>query len=88
MGAGFDTEKVHYTVESKRVLNLLSRAQTICDPMDYSPPGPLSMEFSRQEYYSGLPSPSPGDLPDPGIKPQSPELQGDSLLSEPLGKPN
>ena len=53
MGAGFDTEKVHYTVESKRVLNLLSRAQTICDPMDYSPPGLLSMEFSRQEYYSG-----------------------------------
>ena len=39
MGAGFDTEKVHYNVESKRVLNFLSRAQTICDPMYYSPQG-------------------------------------------------
>ena len=44
---------------------------------------PLSLEFSRQEYWSGLPSPSPGNLPDPGIKPGSPALQADSLLSEP-----
>ena len=43
------------------------------------------MEFSRQEYWSGLPFPSP-DLPNPGIKPGSPVLQADSLLSEPLGK--
>ena len=43
------------------------------------------MEFSSQEYWSGLPFPSPGDLPDPGIKPGSPELQADALLSEPLG---
>ena len=48
---------------------------------------PLSMGFSRQEYYSGLPCPSPGDLPDPGIKPRSPALQADSLLSETPGKP-
>ena len=41
----------------------------------------------RQEYWSGLPFPSPGDLPDPGIEPGSPALQADSLLSEPLGKP-
>ena len=47
----------------------------------------LSMEFSRQEYWSGLPFPSPGDLPDPGIEPRSPALQADSLPSEPLGKP-
>ena len=47
---------------------------------------PPSMEFSRQEYWSGLPSPSPGDLPDPGIEPGSPALQADSLPSEPLGK--
>ena len=47
---------------------------------------PLSMGFSRQEYWSGLPFPSPGDLPDPGIKPGSPALQARSLLSEPLGK--
>ena len=48
---------------------------------------PLSMKFSRQEYWSGLPCPPPGDLPDPGIKPRSPALQVDSLLSEPRGKP-
>ena len=42
-----------------------------------------SMGFSRQEYQSGLPFPSPGDLPDPGIKPGSPELQADALPSEP-----
>ena len=47
----------------------------------------LSMEFSRKEYWSGLPFPSPGDLPDPGIEPGSPTLQADSLLSEPSGKP-
>ena len=43
---------------------------------------PLSMGFSRQEYWSGLPFPSPGDLPDPGIKPEFPALQADSLLFE------
>ena len=48
---------------------------------------PLSMEFSRQEYWSGLLFPSPGeDLPDSGIKPGSPALQADFLPSEPLGK--
>ena len=44
---------------------------------------PLSMEFSRQEYWSGLPYPSPGDLPNPGIQPGSPRLKADSLPSEP-----
>ena len=48
---------------------------------------PLSMEISRQEYWSELPCPPPGDPPDPGIKPWSPALQADSLLSEPSGKP-
>ena len=48
---------------------------------------PLSMEFSRQEYWGWLPFPSPGHLPYPGIKPRSSELQADSLLSEPPGKP-
>ena len=48
---------------------------------------PPSMGFSRQEYWSGLPFPSPGDLPDPGIKPWSPTLQADSLPTEPPGKP-
>ena len=46
------------------------------------------MGFSRQEYWSGLPFPSPGDLPDPGIEPRSPALQADALPSEPPGKIN
>ena len=45
------------------------------------------MEFSRPEYWSGLPFPSPGDLPNPGIEPRSPTLQADSLPAEPPGKP-
>ena len=49
---------------------------------------PLSMEFSRQEYWSELPVPSPGDLPNPGIEPGSHKLQADSLSSEPPGEPN
>ena len=49
---------------------------------------PLSVGFSWQEYWSGLPVPSPGDLSDPGIKPRSPTLQADSLLPEPPGKPH
>ena len=48
---------------------------------------PLSIEFSRQEYCSGLPFPSPGDLPDPGIELVSPELARDSFTAEPPGKP-
>ena len=45
-----------------------------------------SMGFSRQEFWSGLPCPPPGDLPDPGFEPGSPALQADALLSEPPGK--
>ena len=48
---------------------------------------PPSVGFSRQEYWSGVPFPSPGDLPDPGIEPKSPGLQADALPSEPQGKP-
>ena len=60
---------------------------TLCDGMDCSCQVPLSMEFSRQEHWSGLPFPSPGDLPNPGIKPGSPASEADSLPSEPPGKP-
>ena len=48
---------------------------------------PLSMGFSRQEYFSGLPFPSPGDLPNPGIEPESPALAGEFFTAEPPGKP-
>ena len=58
------------------------------DPMDYiAHQAPLSMGFSRQEYWSGLPFPSPGDLPDPGIKPESPALLAD-FFTEPPMKPS
>ena len=50
----------------------------LCDPMDYNPQAPLSIGFSRQEYWSVSPCSPPGDLPDPGIKPTSPALQADS----------
>ena len=49
---------------------------------------PLSMAFPRQEYWSGLPFPPPGDLPDPGIEPMSPALVGGFFTAEPLGKPS
>ena len=58
---------------------------TLCNPMDGNQ-GPLSMGFSRQEYWSRLSFPSPGNLPNPGIKPRSPALQAHSLTSEPPGK--
>ena len=63
---------------------------TLCDLMDCSPPGSSVVEFSRQEYWSGLPFPSPGDLPHPGIKPMSPVspgLAGGFFTTEPRGKP-
>ena len=47
---------------------------------------PVSMEFSRPEYWSGLPLPSPGDLPNPGMGPRSPAWQADALPAEPQGK--
>ena len=56
---------------------------TLCYPADWSPPGPLSMGFSRREYWSGLPFPSPGDLPDSGFKPTSPALAGGFITTEP-----
>ena len=56
------------------------------DPWTVARQAPLSMGFSRQEYWSGLPFPSPGDLPGPGIEPRSPALQADTLPSEPPGK--
>ena len=57
---------------------------TLGDPMDLTVAcqAPLSMELSRKEYWSGLPFPSPGDLPNPGIKPGSPAMQVDSLPTE------
>ena len=70
------------------VCKLLSHVQLFVTTWTVVHYSPLSMELSRQEYWSGQPFPSPGDLPDPGIEPGSPALQADSLLSEPPGKPH
>ena len=65
----------------------LQSCPTLCSPIDVPCQAPLIMGFTRQEYWSGLPVPSPRDLPNPGIEPRSPALQADSLASEPPGKP-
>ena len=59
----------------------LSRVRLFVAPWTVAYQAPPSMDFSRQEYWSGLPFPSPGDLPDPGIKPGSPALQADAMIS-------
>ena len=65
-------------------VKLLSRVQLFATPWTVAHQAPPSMGFSRQEYWSELPFPSPGDLPDPGIEHRSPVLQTDALTSEPL----
>ena len=65
----------------------LSHVRLFATPWTIAYQAPPSMGFSRQECWSGLPFPSPGDLPNPGIEPRSPALQEDTLLSEPPGKP-
>ena len=72
---------------SKVKVKSLSPVQLFATPWTVAYQAPLSMGFSRQEYWSGLPFPSPGDLPNTGIKPRSPALQADALNSEPPGKP-
>ena len=64
-------------------VKLLSCVRLFATPWTVAYQAPPSMEFSRQEYWSGLPIPSPGDFPDPGIEPGSPAFQADALTSEP-----
>ena len=73
--------------EKKVKVKLLGHVQLFATPWTVAYQAPQSMEFSRQEYWSGLPFPSPGDLLDPGIESRSPTLQADALPSEPPGKP-
>ena len=68
-------------------VKLLSRVWLFATLWTVAHQAPLSMGFSRQEYWSGLPLPSPGDLPNPGIESRSPTLKADALTSEPPGKP-
>ena len=67
--------------------NATQLCPTLCDPMGCSPPCSSVLGILQQEYWSGLPFPSPGDLLDPGVEPRSPALQADCLPSEPPGKP-
>ena len=68
-------------------VKLLSRVRLFVTPWTVAYQAPPSMGFSRRECWSGLPFPSPGDLPDSGVEPGSPTLQADTLPSEPPGKP-
>ena len=74
-------------VGERKKVKLFSRVQLFVTPWTIACQAPLSMGFSRQEYWSGLTFPSPGDLPNPGNEPRSPALQADALSSEPPGKP-
>ena len=65
----------------------LSRVRLFVTTWTVAYQAPQSVEFSRQEYWSGLPFPSPGDLPNPGTEPRSLTLQADALTSKPPGKP-
>ena len=76
-----------FPTSQKVKVKSLSRVWLFATPWTVAYQSPQSMEFSRQEYWSGLPFPSPGDLPDAGIEPRSPALQADAWPSEPPGNP-
>ena len=67
-------------------VKLFNSVPLFATPWTVASQAPRCMEFTRQEYQSGLPFPSPGDLPNPGIEPRSPVPQADALPSEPPGK--
>ena len=71
----------------EREVKLLSRVRLFVTPWTVAYQAPRSTGFSRQESWTGVPLPSPGDLSDPGIEPGSPAFQADALPSEPPGKP-
>ena len=80
--------QILYHLSYKEALRAeLSCVQLFATPWTVARQAPLSMEFSREEYWSGLRCPPPGDLLDPGMEPRSPAVQADSLPSEPPGKP-
>ena len=74
-------------MNAKVKVKLLNHVPLFATPWIVAYQAPPSMGFARQEYWSGLPFPSPGDLPDPGIEPTSPALAGRFFTTEPPGKP-
>ena len=81
------THIISSTLHESHKVKSLSCVRLFAIPWTVVYQASLSMGFSRQEYWSGLPFPSPGDLPDPGMEPRSPALQADALPCEPPGKP-
>ena len=80
-------DDINFIAESKSSeVKSLSHVRLFATPWTVAHQVPPPMGFSRQEYWSGLPFPSPGDLPDPGIESRSPALQADALTSEPPGQ--
>ena len=83
--------EMHYSLFrrglKRKKVKSLSHVRLFATPWTVAYQAPPSIGFSMQECWSGLPFPSPGNLPDPGIEPGSPALQADALLSEPPGKP-
>ena len=79
----YDLKQIPYDYTVK--VKALSHVRLFATPWTVAYQAPLSMEYSRQKYWSGLPFASPGDLPDPGIELGSPALQADALPSEPPG---
>ena len=74
MDSSLETRLMNYSLAVNYEVKSLSRVWLFATPWTIACQAPLSMEFSRQENWSGLPFPSPGDLPNPGIEPQSPAL--------------
>ena len=79
--------QTHSRHKERKKVKSFSCVRLSVTPWTVAYQAPPSLEFSRQDYLSGLPFPSPGDLPDPGIEPGSPMLQADALPSEPPEKP-
>ena len=84
----FHHKSIFWLLLVRKKVKSLSRVQLFAAPQGVAYQAPPSTRFSRQKYWSRLPFPSPGDLPNPGIKPGSPASQADALLSEPPGKPH
>ena len=87
VGHDWATEHTHTLLWHISSIQLLSHVRLFVIPWSVDHQAPLSMGFSRQEYWGGLPCPAPGDIPNPGIESMSPALQVDSLSTEPPGKP-
>ena len=75
-----------YFADNVHTCSVAQLCLTLCDPQTVANQAPLSMGFPKQEYWSGLLLPSPGELPDPGMKPASPALAGGFFTAEPPGK--